>query len=136
MNYALIRDNKVVNIIVADEGFIDTIKAEYDSVVNVVDTSVGIGWLFDGESFVQPEPFANTVPVSVSMRQFKLALLKKQKLNQISTVINGLPSPEKEEAEIEWEYATTIQTDNTVFSMILDVLELDKEEFFTFASQM
>ena len=136
MNYALIKNNKVENIIVADDDFIKTIESNYDSVINVTNKHVGVGWLFDGESFTAPIVTAEVVPSAVNMRQFKLALLKKQKLNKILDVISNLPSPEKEEAEIEWEYSTAVQSDSAVFTKIIAALELDKEEFFTFASQL
>ena len=52
------------------------------------------------------------VPQSVTMRQARLALLGAGKLAGVTAVINALPSPQKEAAQIEWEYAAMVQRDS------------------------
>ena len=58
MKYALIKNNTVVNVIIADSGFIQTIQQEYDH-IEALDTEleqslgVGVGWGWDG-SFTPP----------------------------------------------------------------------------------
>ena len=66
-------------------------------------------WLDQGNEWqpmpVEPEP----VPQSITARQARLALLSIGKLGDVDTAIAGMPSPQKEQAQIEWEYATAIE---------------------------
>lgn len=48
------------------------------------------------------------VPQTVTMRQARLALLGAGLLAQVSTEIAALPSPQKESAEIEWEFSSEV----------------------------
>lgn len=59
--------------------------------------------------YVAPPP---VVPDSVSMRQARLALLGAGLLSQVDAAIASLPSPQKEAAAIEWEYAQEVQRHN------------------------
>lgn len=66
-NYALIKDNKVNNIIVADTVFAAAIALEWQEVVllNKLDgtiTQTSIGWDWDGKTFTPPEPVAPVTP--------------------------------------------------------------------------
>lgn len=56
--------------------------------------------------------------VSVTMRQARLALLQAGKLAAVETVIATLPSPQKEAAKIEWEYANTVDRVSTLTSLL------------------
>lgn len=56
--------------------------------------------------YVAPPP---AVPPSVSMRQARLALLGSGLLPQVEVAIASLPSPQKEAAQIEWEYAAVVE---------------------------
>ena len=64
MEYALIKNGKVENVIVADEAFIAASTPEWDHIERI-DTpaeqalGVGIGWGWDGANFVAPAP---TIP--------------------------------------------------------------------------
>ena len=51
-DYSLIKNGKVVNRIVADEAFIDTIKHEWDFITD--DVTAQKGCLWDGEKFTPP----------------------------------------------------------------------------------
>jgi len=59
MKYALIKENTVVNVIIADSAFIEAIQQEYDH-IEAIDTEleqslgVGVGWGWDG-GFLEPE---------------------------------------------------------------------------------
>jgi len=61
MDYALIKQGTVQNVIVADEAFISQIAPEWDHIERI-DTpaeqalGVGIGWGWDGTQFVRPAP--------------------------------------------------------------------------------
>ena len=73
----------------------------------------GIEWVFAPN--VQTEPIQAPlpqVPASVSMRQARLALLSVGMLDAISAAIGNMPSPQKEAAQIEWEYSNEVQRHN------------------------
>lgn len=68
---------------------------------------------------------APEVPEAISMRQARLALLGAGKLGAVDTEIAALPSPEKEAAQIEWEYATEVRRDSALISQLGPALGLD-----------
>ena len=71
--------------------------------------------LWDGANWVSaPTP----IPQSVTMRQARLALLGAGKLVGVTAAINALPSPQKEAAQIEWEYSQTVER-NRGFVLLL-----------------
>lgn len=49
-----------------------------------------------------------SIPASVTMRQARLALLSVGLLDDIAPAIASLPSPQKEAAQIEWEYSQAV----------------------------
>lgn len=55
-NFALIKDGKIKNIIVADEAFIALIQNEWDYCIEIVgELDVpSIGWSYDGQNFSKP----------------------------------------------------------------------------------
>jgi hypothetical protein len=58
MRLALISDGKVVNVIIADQAFADSISDQYDHVVDVTNLNVGPGYLYDGTNFSAPPPYS------------------------------------------------------------------------------
>lgn len=58
MIWALVKDGKIENMIVADETFIPHISAQYSHCVNVTDVEnkPHIGWNYDGTNFSDPNP--------------------------------------------------------------------------------
>lgn len=50
-----------------------------------------------------------SVPSKVTMRQARLALLGANLLASVTTAIEALPSPQKEAAQIEWEYSQEVE---------------------------
>ena len=65
------------------------------------------------------------VPPAVTMRQARLALLGAGLLAGVDAAINGLPSPQKEAARIEWEYAAEVQRSSGLVPMMVVALGLD-----------
>ncbi len=65
------------------------------------------------------------VPSSVTMRQARLALLGAGLLASVDAAIDSLPSPQKEAARIEWEYATEVQRSSGLVPMMVVALGLD-----------
>lgn len=76
-----------------------------------------------------PAPTAPAVPVptNVSMRQARLALLAAGKLAAVNAAINSLPSPQKDAAQIEWDYAATVDRSSAVVQLLAAELALDDE---------
>lgn len=75
-----------------------------------------------------PEPYTPEpapVPQSISMRQARLALLGAGLLTAIDAAIDALPSPQKEAARIEWEYATEVRRDNALLQALTPGLGLE-----------
>lgn len=60
-------------------------------------------------TYVPPAPVPPQVPQAVTMRQARLALLGAGLLPMVQAAIAALPSPQKEAAEIEFEYAQEVQ---------------------------
>jgi hypothetical protein len=56
MIYALINNNVVVNTIVADEAFVQSIEEQYQYVVRIdqLVPKPGIDWSYDGANFTAP----------------------------------------------------------------------------------
>lgn len=67
-------------------------------------------------------PPAPIVPEAVTMR---LALLAAGHLAAVDTLIDALPSPQREAAQIEWEYAADVRRDSPLVVAIGAALGLD-----------
>lgn len=79
-----------------------------------------------GRPVVAPPTLA--VPSAVTMRQARLALLGAGLLAGIDAAINGLPSPQKEAARIEWEYSQEVQRHNGFVSVLAPMLGLTEAQ--------
>jgi hypothetical protein len=78
-------------------------------------------------------------PVVVSMRQARLALLEAGILDSVYQAIETLPSPQKEAAHIEWEYAQEVNKESPIVAMLAQGLSLNDEQLdqlFIRASQL
>ena len=82
-------------------------------------------WREAGGMPLPPEPTPPYVPASVTMRQARLALLGAGLLASVDAAIDSLPSPQKEAARIEWEYATEVQRVSGLVPMMGAALGLD-----------
>lgn len=69
-----------------------------------------------------------SVPSSVTMRQGRLALLAAGKLGLIAPAIAALTSPQKEAAEIEWEYSSAIQRHGALVTSLAAAIGLSGAE--------
>lgn len=65
------------------------------------------------------------VPQSVTMRQARLALLVAGVLPGVDAAIASLPSPEKETAQIEWNFGGTVERASPLVTMLGQALGLD-----------
>jgi len=79
------------------------------------------------------------VPHQVTMRQARRALLSVDKLQAVDDAIALLPSPEKEAAEIDWNYGATVERASPFVATLGPMLDLDEEaidELFIAAAQL
>jgi hypothetical protein len=119
MRYAILSGITVSNVIVADADFAVSVGAV------ACPDDVGIGWTYDGTNWAAPAPKPPPVPGVVFMRQARLALLQAGKLAAVDTAIAALPSPAKDRAQIEWEYATEVKRDSDLVAQLAPALNLD-----------
>lgn len=68
------------------------------------------------------------VPQSVTMRQARLALLQAGKLANVDAAIASLPSPQKEQAQIEWEFSSQVERNRDMTQMIGGALGFTSEQ--------
>ncbi|MDR2551465.1 MAG: hypothetical protein LBD10_14840 [Desulfobulbus sp.] len=73
-------------------------------------------------------PIEPTVPISVTPRQARLALLAAGLLEPVETAIAGLSGPEGEAARISWNYATEVRRDDPLLGQITGALELTEAQ--------
>jgi len=82
-----------------------------------------------GEIITRPAPvIVPSVPASVSMRQARLALLGAGLLSSVDAAIAAMPSPAKEAAQIEWDYASEVQRDNALIASLASGLGLTEAQ--------
>ena len=108
---------------------VNTIEVEsLDFLPNLVEATVGgIGWTYDGQTFSAPVAVPD-VPQSVTMRQARLALLSAGLLSAVDAAIAALPSPHKEAAQVEWEYAATVERQSPLMGQLAPALGMSDAE--------
>lgn len=77
--------------------------------------------------------------MSVTMRQARMALLQQNKLADVATAIAAMPDGQREAAEIEWEYGSTVlRLSPLVVSLgpALGLSEDDLDNLFTIAETL
>lgn len=80
-----------------------------------------------------------TVPASISMRQARLALLGAGLLSSVDAAIAAMPSPAKEAAQIEWDYASEVQRENALIASLasgLGLTEVQIDDLFITAATL
>lgn len=113
-------------------GFLQVPVDGHDHLIEVPD-DVRLNWLAyrlnearDGVELAPPPPPApQQVPQVVTMRQARLALLAAGKYAGVDAAIDSLPSPQKEEARIEWDYARDVERNSPIVAMMGAALDLD-----------
>lgn len=84
----------------------------------------------DGTEPDEPEAPSDSVviPLSVSMRQARLALLAAGLLDEVEGALDAIPDPtQRTAARIDWDYAATVERDSPTVSMLADALSLSDE---------
>lgn len=84
----------------------------------------------DGLEAYVPEPVVlpPIVPQKVTMRQARLALLNAGKLADVDVAIASLPSPQKEAAQIEWEWSSTVERSRPLVQTLGTLLSLSEQD--------
>lgn len=87
-------------------------------------------FLVDGEvTDVDPNPAPlPLVPVSVSTRQARMALLRAGLLANVVTIIASMEGEAGDEARIEWEYATELRRDHFLIKALGAALNLSEDQ--------
>lgn len=88
-----------------------------------------LAWVAQGNT---PEPAPVLPPAKVtqvSMRQARLALYQEGKLDTVNEIISTMPiESQRKEAEIEWEFATTVDRNSALVYGITGGLGMTEEE--------
>jgi len=82
------------------------------------------GAIWDGEQIIPPP----VMMPELSPRQLRLALSRLGKLQDLAIIVASLPDQQREEAEIEWEYATSFRRDHPLIVAFAPILGLSEEE--------
>ena len=75
-----------------------------------------------------PVPPVVSIPSFVTMRQARLALLQQGLLSQVQAAIDSLPSPQKEAAQIEWDYSSEVHRNKPFVQLLGAALGLTEEQ--------
>jgi hypothetical protein len=86
-----------------------------------------------------PEPEPILPPTEVDMAQARLALLSAGLLLSVQSAIDSLPSPDKEVAQIEWEFRQTVKRTSPLVQSLassLGLTESDLDNLFLVAKEL
>lgn len=81
-------------------------------------------WLAEGnipDPYIEPPP---AIPAVVSMRQARRALLDAGHLPAINAIIESLPSPQKEQAQIDWAFGQEVNRNYGLVVSLIPALGL------------
>lgn len=81
----------------------------------------------NGLTCAPPAPLS-LVPTALTMRQARLVLFTAGLIGSVQAAIDSLPSPQKEKAQIEWEYSNEVQRHNGFVSQLAPALGLSSEQ--------
>lgn len=126
----IIQNNRIAATATDDyagpDAFIDA-PADFDV------TRIG-EYVLDGSTLFIP------TPLSVTMRQARLALLQAGLLDQVDVVLAAIPDATiRKAAQIEWEFASSINRDSPLLQQLAAALSLDAaalDHLFTAASSL
>lgn len=126
MRAAIVRGGTVENIIIAGEGFDPGDGAE---LVPIGDAAVTIGAAWDGQTFTQPAAPGDPVPMSVTMRQARIALLSLGMLDQVEAALAAIPDEMQRRVALQtWEYSAAVERFNPLIVMLAPALGLTEAQ--------
>lgn len=109
------------------------------SIINVIDRTVEEREMLPEEIAALAAQHTVYIPSVVTMRQARLALLQQGLLPQVQAAIDSLPSPQKEAAQIEWDYSSEVHRDKPFVQLLgaaLGLTEVQLDDLFTLASTL
>jgi hypothetical protein len=68
-----------------------------------------LAWVAEGNTPLQPEPFVPVVPLSITMRQARLALMGAGLLTTVNNAVAAMTGAEGDAARIEWEFSSAVE---------------------------
>lgn len=99
---------------------------DFDDDVEPPNLPPEIGERWEREDRPVPPVVVVPVPQAVTMRQARLALLAVGKLAAVDAAIDALPSPQKEAARIEWDFAQDIDRHWPLVALLAPAIGLDE----------
>lgn len=123
MYYAQLNNAGVVCAVTETHGVIDS--PDMIALVSM-DTSL-LGHSY-AEGVFTPPPPVSLVPTVLTMRQARLVLFTAGLIGSVQAAIDALPSPQKEKAQIEWDYSNEVQRHNGFVSQLAPALGLTSEQ--------
>lgn len=73
----------------------------------------------------EPVAVSGKMPMAITMRQARLALLNAGLLDDVEAAIITMDEPQRTQTQIEWEYAQEVQRDNALVAALGPMLGLD-----------
>lgn len=92
------------------------------------DYAAYLRWLEEGNTPLPADPPPSDIPVVVSMRQARLALLAAGYLSQVNAAVSAMQGAEGDAARIEWEYAQEVRRDSALVASLSSALGLTEEQ--------
>lgn len=123
--HAFLSANIVIKIaVISDSEYAEQIK-KYTTILDIEDVNLDIqvGWIFTGESWSSSISAAPPVPLAVTPRQIRLALLSVGvTAEMLDNAISSFDEPLRSQAKIAWEYSTLFLRDNPLIKFVQTTL--------------
>ena len=117
--FAVIKNGQVANLALAPAGWappdLTVVEVPEGVRANIGDSANPATWLV-----LTPPSAPSAAPQSITMRQARLALLGAGLLDAVNVGITGM----SQAAQIEWEYAATVERTNPLIAALASALSL------------
>jgi len=74
---------------------------------------------------IDSPPKKDETPPEITMRQCRLILHREQLLPMVQSAINELDEPKRTEAQIEWDYASSVRRDSEIVFILAAALGIE-----------